>query len=126
MRAKSGTAGTVQTGDVDAAAVLAALPSSADAAVVRDGPRTVVATGLSEVRTGGLEVLNGLAEGFWAGWLPYEAGFDVEHVVRRAPAAPDPVTLGRFEARAVFDGTRAVRLVGSGPGRDLLERALSQ
>jgi hypothetical protein len=60
---------------VSAAALLAALPATVDVAVVRDGPRVVVAVEPDEVRVASgadaLAALDRLPPGWWAGFLTY-------------------------------------------------------
>ena len=73
-----------------AAALLAALPPTLDAAVVRDGQRFVVAAAPDAVRVASgpdaLDVLDRLPPGWWAGFLSYELGGAVERVTpRRRP-----------------------------------------
>jgi para-aminobenzoate synthetase component I len=115
-----------------AAAVLARIPASVDAAVVRAGrdvhvaaePDAVVVASGHEA----FDVLDRLAPGWWAGFLTYELGAAVERVARSPDAGdrdavplPDLV-LARFPARLVVDGSSGRRrVVGGGPGRNLLE-----
>jgi para-aminobenzoate synthetase component 1 len=116
--------------------VLEALPPEQAVAIVRDGPRTVVACGAEEVvRAEGeaaFAALDDLAPGFWVGWCTAELGHAVEHVVART-AAPDPFAAAapagavfvRFAARAELDRDGAARVRGRGDGRRHLERALA-
>jgi len=121
-----------------AAALLAALSPTLDAAVVRDGHRFVVAAAPDAVRVASgpeaLDVLDRLPPGWWAGFLSYELGRAVERVTpRRRPDAghhaeplPDLV-LARFPARAVLDpASDRPELHGQGEARDLLARAVER
>ncbi|HEX3669002.1 MAG TPA: anthranilate synthase component I family protein [Acidimicrobiia bacterium] len=118
-----------------AAALLSALPATVDAAVVRDGPRFVVAAAPDALRvaTGrdALAALDELPPGWWAGFLTYELGGAVEQVSPRLhpngrddePALPDLV-LARFPARLVLDpASGRCELHGDGEARSLLARA---
>jgi para-aminobenzoate synthetase component 1 len=118
-----------------AAALLAALPSAVDAAVVRDGDRFVVAAEPDAVVVGtgadALERLDRLPPGWWAGFLAYELGSAVEKVApgrstaggRGDPHMPDLV-LARFPARLVLDpASGQSELHGEGEARDLLAGA---
>jgi para-aminobenzoate synthetase component I len=120
-----------------AAALLAALPATVDAAVVRDGPRFVVAAAPDAVRVASgpdaLDVLDRLPPGWWAGFLSYELGGAVERVTLRRrpnaehhaePALPD-LALARFPTRAVLDpASDRSELHGQGEARDLLAQAV--
>jgi para-aminobenzoate synthetase component 1 len=119
-----------------AAALLAALPATVDSAVVRDGPRFVVAAAPDAVRVASgpdaLDVLNRLPPGWWAGFLSYELGGAVEQVAPRGrpdgsdaePALPDLV-LARFPARVVLDPVSGrSELHGKGEARHLLAQAV--
>jgi para-aminobenzoate synthetase component I len=97
-----------------AAVVLAALPTSVDAAIVRDGRRFVVAAEPDAVvvakGSDAFERLDRLPPGWWAGFLAYELGGAVERVspsrstagAGGEPGVPDLV-LARFPARLVLD-----------------------
>jgi para-aminobenzoate synthetase component 1 len=119
-----------------AAALLAALPATVDAAVVRDGPRFVVAAVPDAVRVASgsdaLDVLDRLPPGWWAGFLSYELGGAVERVERRRrpdgseeePTLPELV-LARFPARLVLDpASGRSELHGHGEAHDLLAQAV--
>ncbi len=89
-------------------AVLEHLPLGAGVAVVRDGLQTLVATEPDHVRVAygvdGFRALQDLEHegGWWAGYLSYDLGRAVEHVVPWAAAdrsIPDLV-LARYDARA--------------------------
>jgi para-aminobenzoate synthetase component 1 len=113
------------------AGVVAALPSDADLAVVRDGRHTVIAVHPDEIVVAdGADApaaIEGLEPGWWAGFLAYELGRVFERS-RRPPAAraqPDLV-LGRFPARAVFTPGHTPRVEGHGRARAALIRALER
>jgi para-aminobenzoate synthetase component I len=117
-----------------AAAVLARIPATVDAAVVRAGRDLCIAAepDAVEVASGheAFDVLDRLAPGWWAGFLTYELGAAVERVARSPDvgdrdAVPLPdLVLARFPARLVVDGSSGRgRVVGGGPGRELLESA---
>ena len=119
-----------------AAALLAALPATVDAAVVRDGSLFVVAAAPDAVRVqsgpDALEVLDRLPPGWWAGFLSYELGGAVERVTPRPrtdaahyaePPLPDLI-LARFPARLVLDSASGrSELHGRGEARDVLAQA---
>ena len=118
-----------------AAALLSALPATVDAAVVRDGPRFVIAAAPDAVRVASgqdaLDVLDRLPPGWWAGFLTYELGGAVEQVSARPhpndrvdePALPD-LLLARFPARLVLDpASGRCELHGDGEARGLLAQA---
>jgi para-aminobenzoate synthetase component 1 len=126
----------------DAVALLAALAAEGiPATVVRDGDDVIV-TGAPDdvVVASGPDAFGALdlAEdaGFWTGYLAYELGRSVERVVRAdrpVDDAPVPdLVLARHDARIVCGAKRAapstgsVRVVGRGPGRAVLERALAE
>ena len=120
-----------------AAALLAALPATVDVAVMRDGPRFVVAAAPDAVRVASgpdaLEELDRLPPGWWAGFLSYELGGAVERVEPRRrsdaehhadPALPDLV-LARFPARLVLDpASGRSDLHGHGHARRMLAHAV--
>jgi para-aminobenzoate synthetase component 1 len=117
------------------AALLAALPETVDAAVVRDGPRVVVAAAPDTVVVASgadaLERLDHLPPGWWAGFLAYELGGAVERVVpgrsaagSRGDGGVSDLLLARFPARLVLDpASGRTELHGRGEVRDLLARA---
>ena len=126
-------------GSPSAAALLSALPATVDAAVVRDGPRFVVAAAPDALRVASgadaLAALDRLPPGWWAGFLSYELGGAVEQVSPRrdcdgdsgergAPTLPHLV-LARFPARIVLDpASGGYELHGHGDARGLLARAV--
>lgn len=115
--------------------ILAALPPELPAAVVRDGARTIVAVGATEVvrvpETDGaaaFDALDRLGSGWWAGFVSYDLGRRVERVrARTLPDASIPlVCFIRFAARVELEAASAhVRLVGAGPARGALATALA-
>jgi para-aminobenzoate synthetase component I len=117
-----------------AASVLARIPATVDAAVVRDGTDVIVAADPDavEVASGAdvFDVLDRLPSGWWAGFLTYELGAAVECVERRLNGAdPDDVALpdlalARFPARLIVDPhSGRAQVTGDGAGREILARA---
>jgi para-aminobenzoate synthetase component I len=119
---------------LSAAAVLARVPTTVDATIVRAGTDLVIAAEPDAVVLGSgpeaLDVLDRLPPGWWAGFMTYELGHAVERVTprpggdgRNDPSWPD-VVLARFPVRLVLDA-RSGRcdLVGHGSARALLARA---
>jgi len=121
-------------------ALLAALPREADLAVVRrdrPGPAAgarrqsewvIGVAPDARIEASGAEALSwldGLAGGWWAGWLTYDLGRAVERVERRIPSDLDlpDLSLARFDARLVV-GPGGLRLEGDGPTRPLLISAV--
>ena len=112
-------------------AVLGALPTGADLAVVRRDPGQWVVGVAPDARltASGPEALDALdrldgAGGWWAGWLAYDLGRAVERVERRRPddlGLPD-LCLARFDVRVVV-GPAGIRLEGDGPARPQLAAA---
>src|SRR4051812_19011213 len=112
--------------------VLAGLPRSEAAAVVRDGTRTVLAFGASDAVVAPPDpfaTLDGLRGGWWAGFAAYELGHAVERVEPRAGSdgmAPVPdLAFVRFAARVTVDDDGTVTWSGTGPERRTLERAFA-
>jgi para-aminobenzoate synthetase component I len=117
-----------------AAAVLARIPASVDAAIVRAGTDLVIAVEPDAVVVASgreaFDALDRLPPGWWAGFLTYELGRAVERVRPRPsvdgpddPPLPDLV-LARFPARLVLRaGSGRYELAGRGSGRTLLARA---
>jgi para-aminobenzoate synthetase component 1 len=90
------------------------------------GRRSFLAVRPSEVATRGLADIARLDGGWWAGWLSYELGRQIE--VLPSLAEDDlglpPIALGRFDAWLEFDhDLETVELRGTGSAA-LLERAL--
>ena len=90
------------------------------------GRRSFLAARPREVATRGLPDLERLGDGWWAGWLSYDLGREIEAL----PSLADddlglpPLALGRYGAWLEFDHERqAVSLRGDGRG-DRLVRAL--
>jgi len=115
-----------------AAAVLAHLPQAAGAVATRAGGRIVVAALPDAIVAAdgadALARLERLPSGWWAGFAAYDLGRAVERVRPRSrprePRAPD-LLLARFATRAVLDPASGdTEIVGSGPARVLLERAV--
>lgn len=115
----------------DVLSVIAALPRGVDAVVVRDGARTIVAASpVDLVTASGADALDALdridrSEGWWAGFLSYDLGRQLEPV---STAANDDVGIpdlvfARFDARLVFEVGRHPTIEGHGPTRRLLDRA---
>jgi para-aminobenzoate synthetase component 1 len=107
-------------------AVLSALPPDADVVVVRDGPSWVIGVEPTQVVVGRAEeafaALDGIHQGWWAGFLAYDMGRAVESVtprILRQSCLPD-LALARFDARLILTGDGA-RVEGEGPTRPLLE-----
>ena len=101
--------------------VLAALPRSDAAAVVRDGARTVLAFGAADALVAPSDpfaALDALDGGWWSGYAAYELGHAVERVVRRptteVPTVPD-LALVRFAARAAIGPDGSIVWSGTGP-----------
>jgi para-aminobenzoate synthetase component 1 len=114
--------------------VLAALPQTDAVALVRDGPRTVVAFGADDAVVAPADTfaaLDATAGGWWAGYAAYELGHTVERVVPRAgtdptaSAAPPRSAFVRFAARVELADDGSVAWSGRGPARRALERALA-
>jgi len=90
------------------------------------GRRSFLAVCPQEVATRGLVDLERLAGGWWAGWLSYDLGREIETLPALAEddLGLPPLALGRFDAWLEFDhDRRTVELRGDGPGERLL-RAL--
>jgi para-aminobenzoate synthetase component I len=109
-------------------AVVGALPPDADLAVVRRGREWVVGVDPDErcMISGrpALDTLVGLEGGWWAGFLGYDLGRQVERVVPRLAddlGLPD-LALARFDTRLLVRQDGLV-VEGEGPGRRLLEEA---
>ena len=114
------------------APVLAALPASLAATIVRSDEGLTLAVGASEsvpIGSDPFAAIDRIGGGWWAGFATYELGRRVERVaVRRtgdahAVAVPE-LALVRFSARVELaaDGSRTWH--GRGPERAALERAI--
>ena len=115
--------------------VLAALPRTDAAAVVRDGARTVVAFGADGAVAAHARSVRRPRRprpaGWWAGYLAYELGHAVERVEPRV-TFPDPAVprSRRSPSCGSRHGSRSRPTVrssctGRGPARRALERALA-
>jgi para-aminobenzoate synthetase component 1 len=90
------------------------------------GRRSFLAARPRELATGGLADLERLDGGWWAGWLSYDLGRQVEGLPSLAEddLALPSLALGRYDAWLEFDhGRRTAELRGDGSGERLL-RAL--
>src|SRR3954454_20824561 len=90
------------------------------------GRRSFLGVRPAEVATSGLADLDRLGDGWWAGWLSYDLGRQIEHLPALAEddLGLPPLALGRYEAWLEFaHERRAVELRGDGDGA-LLVRAL--
>ena len=91
------------------------------------GRRSYLAARPAEVLTDGIGALDRLGDGWWAGWLSYDLGRQIERLpdLGREHDGLPPLALGRFDSWLEFDhAARRVRARGTGP-RDHLERALA-
>jgi para-aminobenzoate synthetase component I len=111
--------------------VLAALPDDLDAVAVRAGRQTVIGVAPDEVVAASGEqafaALDDLGPGWWAGFASYDLGRAVEQIEprhTREPDAPPDLLFARFATRAVIDPVGGVEIVGHGPARTALERAV--
>jgi para-aminobenzoate synthetase component 1 len=92
------------------------------------GRRSYLAARPAEVVSDGVGALDRSGEGWWAGWLSYDLGREIE----RLPAAAHddlllpPLALGRFDAWLEFDHERRIVRVRGDGERDHLERALRE
>ncbi len=92
------------------------------------GRRSYLSAAPSEVRTTGLADLDSAGDGWWAGWLSYDLGRQIERLPRIAgdDTGLPPLALGRYEAWLEFDhAARRVTLCGDSSARHL-ERALAR
>ncbi|MGZ4711808.1 MAG: anthranilate synthase component I family protein [Acidimicrobiia bacterium] len=113
--------------------VLAALPASLGAAVVRDRGATVIAVEVAELvpaANNPFAALDRVEGGWWAGYVGYEAGARVERIRRDPTRVAEPGTApehawARFSARVEIAPDGAVRWWGRGPARAALERAVA-
>ena len=117
--------------------VLAALPATLPAAVVRDDGRLVLAVGADEwVETANgrplddidaFSALDSLPEGWWAGFAGYDLGRSVERVATNPTVSPTDIPdlcFIRFAARAELAADGALTRFGGGPARAALDRAI--
>ena len=125
--------GPVGHADLVASGLVSSLPAGVAAAAVRRGRSTVVGVEPAEVVVAsGAEAflaLDSLAPGFWVGWCSFELGHATERVVARGasiePASVPDLVFARFDALAVVDARGDARVRGSGPGRRLLDDAVT-
>jgi para-aminobenzoate synthetase component I len=93
------------------------------------GRRSFLAARPTEIACGDLDCLERTAGGWWAGWLSYDLGRQIETVPTLASddLGLPPLALGRYDTHLEFDhARRAVSLRGEGEGTHLvraLERA---
>jgi para-aminobenzoate synthetase component 1 len=92
----------------------------------RLGRRSYLAARPAEVATEGIGALDRLGEDWWAGWLSYDLGREIERLPdlgRDDPGLP-PLALGRFETWIEFDHDRRTAAIrGDGDAAHLV-RAL--
>ena len=112
--------------------VLAALPRTDAAAVVHDGPRTVLAFGADDAVIAPADpfaTLDATAGGWWAGYAAYELGRAVERVAPRRPSEEStpipPSAFVRFAARVELGADGTAEWFGHGAARRALERAVA-
>jgi para-aminobenzoate synthetase component 1 len=116
---------------MDVAPILGCLPVDSGCAVVRDGDTVSVMVGpdctVTARAADAFRALDVAASGgFWVAALAYDLGRSVESVVPSSVddlGLPD-VLLARFDARLVLRPGASPVVVGSGPSRSVLERAL--
>jgi len=90
------------------------------------GRRSYLAVRPAEVATDGVAALDRLGDGWWAGWLSYDLGREVERLpdLGRDDLGLPPIALGRFEAWIEFDHERQTTAIrGDGDAAHLV-RAL--
>jgi para-aminobenzoate synthetase component I len=83
------------------------------------GRRSFLAVRPAEVATSGLADLDRLGDGWWAGWLSYDLGRQIEELPALAEddLGLPPLAFGRYEAWLEFDHERrTVELRGDGDG----------
>src|SRR5688572_25935292 len=81
------------------------------------GGRSYLAAQPAEVATVGIAALDRLGDGWWAGWLSYDLGREIEALpdLGRDDAGLPGLAVGRFEAWLEFDhARRTVRVCGDG------------
>jgi para-aminobenzoate synthetase component I len=94
----------------------------------RLGTRSFLAARPAEVTTDGFGALDRLDEGWWAGWLSYDLGREIERLpdLGRDDLGLPALALGRFEAWIEFDHERrTVAIRGDGDAAHLV-RALQR
>src|SRR5690242_2072709 len=87
------------------------------------GRRSFLAVRPREVATRGLADLECLEDGWWAGWLSYDLGREIEALPSLAEddLGLSPMALGRYDAWLEFDhGRETVELRGDGAGQRLV------
>jgi para-aminobenzoate synthetase component 1 len=87
------------------------------------GRRSYLAARPAEVATDGTAALDRLGDGWWAGWLAYDLGREIERLpdLGREDLGLPPLALGRFESWLEFDHARRVVAVrGEGASAHLL------
>ena len=92
------------------------------------GRRSYLACRPAEVATDGLAALDRLGDGWWAGWLSYDLGREIERVpdLGRDDAGLPRLALGRFEAWMEFDHeTGTVAIHGGGEGEHLVQALMA-
>jgi para-aminobenzoate synthetase component 1 len=92
------------------------------------GRRSYLAGRPSEVATDGMRAIERVGEAWWAGWLSYDLGREIETlpVEARDDLGLPPLALGRYDAWLEWDhANRTVHIRGDGDASHLL-RALAQ
>jgi para-aminobenzoate synthetase component 1 len=90
------------------------------------GRRSYLAVRPAEVATDGLAALDRVEEGWWAGWLSYDLGREIERLpdLGREDLGLPPLALGRFDTWIEFDHERHIAEIrGEGDAAHLV-RAL--
>jgi para-aminobenzoate synthetase component 1 len=92
----------------------------------RLGTRSYLAARPAEVATDGLAALDRLGGGWWAGWLSYDLGREVERLpdLGREDLGLPPLALGRFDTWIEFDHDRRTAEIRGEGDADHLARAL--
>ncbi len=88
----------------------------------RLGRRSYLAVRPAEIATDGIAALDRLGDGWWAGWLSYDLGREIEQLpdLGRDDLGLPPLALGRFDSWLEFDHTcRLVHVRGTGPAEHL-------
>ena len=87
------------------------------------GRRSYLAARPAEVATDGIGALDRLGDDWWAGWLSYDLGREIERLpdLGRDDLGLPPLALGRFEAWIEFDHERrTVAIRGDGDAAHLV------